>query len=911
MASSAPVAAGLTFCLVAAACAGHRPAPAADEPPPLLQLGSEVRPLRYALDLEVDPARDAGIRGRAEIEVELTRPRRTVWLHGLDLRVSEVTVTVGDAAPERAAYEQVNAEGLARLRTARPVGPGRATVRIAWEAPWGRVTGAYRSRAGAHVYAATHFEAAEARRAFPCFDDPGFKTPFDVTLRAPEGAVVAANAPEVESGADGPGRTRVRFATTPPLPTYLVFVAVGPFDVSTPPPIPPNEVRADPLPVRVLVPRGRTAHAGLFAETGAWAVPALERYFGIAFPYPKLDHVVLPDHAAGAMENAGAISYLEALALLDPSAASMADRRMAVNTIVHELAHQWFGDLVTLRWWDDIWLNESFATWMTTRMVEAGAPALREDLERLRETERVMGRDALASARAIRQPVERVSALDDQFDPISYFKGAAVLHAFERFAGPERFRDGIRGYLAARAHGTGTSAELLEALSRASGTNLAGPLRTFLDAPGVPLVEAGLACGPEGARVSLRQSRFLPLGAQAPAERTWSVPVCLRLGFADGVRERCVLLRERTLTVPLPEGCPDWIFPDAGASGYYRWALAPGDLARLRARGVARLSEAKRIAYARGLSAAARSGAAQWGAAMEPLAALAEDAPEVALVGVEVLQAAHDWLVPEPAHAALERFALARYGPLLRNLGLRAVPGDDPTTRRLRGAVVELLARAGRDPALRRELGRIGRDHLGADGGPLRPEAADPDVAPAALAVAIEEGGEAVLELAIRRALESEDGAIRDRLLTAVASADAPALGERVLALTRDERLRHSEARYLLALHARAPWNAGRVLAALERDPDGVLSVFTPPMDGRAPLVFAGHCDAREAERVRAVFEARRERLPHASRLLAQALEAIRLCAAHRAAHAEEAARWLEARAGLAARGGAGAGTSR
>lgn len=880
------------------ACAAHRPGPATDEAPPLLQLGHDVRPLHYVLDLEVDPAREAGIRGSAVIDVELTRPLATVWMHGRDLRVAAATVTVGDGAPVRASYRQLNEEGVVRLSPARPVGPGRAQIRIAFEAPWGKLEGAFRSASGEHRYAATQFQPVDARRAFPCFDDPGFKAPFDVTLRVPEGAVAVGNGPEVEVGPDGPGHLRVRFATTPPLPTYLVFFAVGPFDVVTPPPLEPNEVRARPLPVRVLVPPGRAKDTAFLLEVNRWAVPALERYFGIPFPYPKLDHVALPDLGAGGMENAGAISYQERLVLLAPQTTPARAERMGANVIVHEVAHQWFGDLVTLRWWNDVWLNESFATWIAAKVLEAEAPRYREELERLRETEYVMQLDALASARAIRQPVERVSALSNQFDALSYQKGAAVLSMFERFAGPERFRAGIHAYLAARPHGTGTNAELLEALSRATGADLAGPFRTFLDAPGVPRVEASLACAADGARVSLRQSRELPRGSQASPDVRWTVPVCLRLGLGAETRERCVLLREASAIVELSEGCPDWIFPDASAGGYYRWALPPGDLARLRSGGLARLSELERISFAQGLAAASRAGTVRWDSAVDALVAMVDDpAPDVVLAGVRALQRAHDELLPEPGHLALERYAQATYRPVLDRLALRASAEDGPEARRLRAALVELLAHPARDEALRREITRLGDAYLGVGGDALDPGAVDPDLASTAIEVSVEEGGDAVFELALRRARESTDGAMRTRILAALASAEAPALTARALALVHDETLGPVERFSALWWRTLRPPGGAAVLAAFERDAEGMLSVFPPWVVGEAPSLFERRCDPGELERVRVLFEPRLDRYPEMKRALAQTLESIRLCAARRAADGALATRWFQARA--------------
>ncbi len=280
---------------------------------------------------------------------------------------------------------------------------------------------------------------------------------------------------------------------------------------------------------------------------------------------------------------AGAIAYADRIVLLSGARAGMQQQRSLAGLVAHELAHQWFGDLVTLPWSTDIWLNESFATWLGGRTVDAWRPAWRAlrggfvggeppaHRAHVGGVDWAMQGDALPTARAIRKPLERMSDVGGQFDAASYFKGAAVLAMFERWAGPDAFRDGVRSFVAAHTHGTGTTPELLESLSRAAGRNVAGPMATFLDRPGVPTVDARTACEHGTATVRLTQTATTGRGAPPAPAAPWRFPVCVRYAAAGAERERCTLLGSEEAGLAIPDGCPEWIFPNAAASGYHRF----------------------------------------------------------------------------------------------------------------------------------------------------------------------------------------------------------------------------------------------------------------------------------------------------------------------------------------------------
>jgi alanyl aminopeptidase len=869
------------------AAAAPQPPPVA-EPPPVLQLPRDVRPVRYSLSMRIVPTEER-FSGAADIEVELDRPRAVLWLHGRGLHVTSARV---DDAP--AAYEQVNAEGLARLVLPRPAGPGKATLHLAWDREFDpQIVGLYLAQEAGQRYAYTQFEAVDARRAFPGFDEPDFKTPFDVALTVPSGDEAIANTMPVEEQPAGPGLKRVRFATTKPLPTYLLLWAVGPFDVVTPPPLPPNEVRSRPLQIRGVAPKGRGAELSFALEAGADLLVRLERYFGTEFPFEKLDHVAAPDYTYGAMENAGAILYREEILLFAPGVSPEQTRKSIASVMAHEIAHQWFGDLVTLRWWTDAWLNESFATWMGNRTVEEWNPAYGTWTSFLGGVDYAMEKDGLASARAVRQPLDDIKNVWNQFDSITYQKGGGVLAMFERFLGPERFREGIRGYLMTHAYGGGDTDDLLDALSRAAGRELKPAFRTFLDQAGIPLVEARVDCAGGPPRLLLRQQRYLPLGSGAQRDRTWQIPVCARYSAAGAEKESCTLLTEAQGALPL-DACPAWVLPNADASGYYRWSLPAGDLRKLTGAAYRRLGARERISVAANVRAAMRSGALGFADGMAAIAPLAADPdPQVAGIPIDVLTAAREDLVPDATRARVEQVGRQLYGPVARRLGWTPGPGEAIPLRAFRARVLSFLAFTAGDRAVLAEAARRGRAYAGFHDGQFHPGAVDPGLASVALGAAVRTGGAKAFDALLARLPEERDGAVRRRILGALAATDDPALRERVLALPLDSRLRKNERVEVLFHVADHLESREAAWQALKREFDRLVPQV-PEAHAQNAIGLAGEfCDPAHLADAQAFFGERAPRIPAGARQLAETLEKVRLCIAYRDAQGGSAARFF------------------
>ncbi|MFY9552764.1 MAG: M1 family aminopeptidase, partial [Thermoanaerobaculia bacterium] len=548
--------------------------PAAEPQPPTLRLPTTARPTGYRVELTIDPSAPS-FRGSVDIAVHLDEKTDLLWLNGAALKIEKASAKAGGAAVGVSASPR--GEEFLAFTFDRAVGPGELALHVEYSGTLDETStqGLFRQKSGEDWYAFSQLESTDARRAFPCFDEPSYKTPWQLTLRIPKGTSAVSNTP-VELEKSGPGGTRiVRFKKTPPLPAYLIALAVGPFES-----VDAGRAGRNRTPIRIVTPRGKAEQAKYAAATSGPLLEALEAYFGMPYPFEKLDQLAIPQTVSfGAMENAGLITWAESILLAPSAEETIKFRRLQASINAHEMAHQWFGDLVTLAWWDDVWLNESFATWMADRTITEWKPEWNEDVTRVVDRSNVMAEDSLVSARKIRQEIETADDIVNAFDPISYQKGAAVLTMFEAWIGKERFRDGVRKYLASHRYGNATSRDFLGALESASFPGVAAAFSSFLDQAGVPLIEVSLDCSSEKPRLTLAQKRFLPVGTKGSPEETWRVPVCSRGAAGDGTASRaCGLLTERSGALPAPTAaCPAWLLANDGERGYYR-ALYEGDL---------------------------------------------------------------------------------------------------------------------------------------------------------------------------------------------------------------------------------------------------------------------------------------------------------------------------------------------
>jgi alanyl aminopeptidase len=860
-----------------AGCAG---APGALEAAPEGPLPRSVRPLHYALDLEIDPERPS-YAGEVAIVIENDAPIHTIWLHGEDFDVASAIVEREGEAPRVGRWTPTAPRGVTAVHLKDTLPPGRSTLRIRYRGEFAEdLVGLYRFEAGGEFYAVTQFDPIDARRAFPGFDEPRFKTPFDVSLTVPAGAVAISNAPAEADSALPDGRRRVRFATTRPLPTYLVAVMVGPWDVVEGS-MPPVGRRDRSVPFRGLAVRGRGPElAYALAHTPA-LLEALERYFDEPYPYAKLDIIAIPDFSAGAMENVGAMTFRDSLLLIDADTAPQWQLRAFAEVMAHELAHNWFGNAVTKAWWDDLWLNEAFATWISHRAVEQAHPEYHFDVVLLETSLGAMEADSLTTARQIRQPIESSHDILNAFDAITYSKGAGVIAMFERWLGPEIFRAGIHRYMERHRWGATTTEDLTAALSEAAERDAATPFMTFLTQPGVPYLETERVCDAESSRLRVAQSRYRRPGAPRQEEALWQVPVCVRYGVDGETRERCALVAEREGAVPLEaDTCPDWVMPNAEGAGYYRWRQTDADGRRLLDAGWGSLADLDRIALASNVNAAFDAGAIGPEAAFSAARRFASDPQRaVAEQPLVLLTSITDYLLEGEARAQARRFAASLYGPRAHSLGFEAADEEDGDTRLLRAAILGHLALVARDAEVRREFERRGRAYAGIDG-PADRSALDGDLAFYGLAVAVQEGDAEVFDALRAQLSETRDSIERGRILRALAASLDPELAERARALALDPALRVNEVMIVPATQMKRPELREATWQWIRDEYDALAERLGRYYMGDLPAITGYFCDEARAAEVEAFFAPVVDGLEGGPRNLAGALEEIQLCAA-------------------------------
>lgn len=856
---------------------------------PAGRLGDAVVPQRYVLDLTIVPERERFF-GRVAIEVDINEPSKRIWLHGNRLSVTEAWLEQGEVRIDMD-YAQVDETGIAQLDLAAGPEPGLAKLYFEYDAPFDQaLEGLYKVVEDQRAYAFTQFQATSARLAFPGFDEPAFKTPFEIHVSAPADQAVITSTPEVESRALGEGLVRRSYAVTPPLPTYLIAFAVGPLDVVEWAPVPANEIRDWPLPLRGVAAAGKGGQLEFALENTARLVHVLERYFDYEMPYPKLDIIAVPDFAAGAMENVGAITYREQLLLLDESD-SVGRKRAYASVHGHELAHQWFGNLVTPKWWDDIWLNESFATWMAAKAAEEAFPDLGFEDQILGRAIGVMNADALASARQVREPVESNHDIASAFDGITYAKGGAVLSMFEAWVGEEAFRQGVRLHMQRFAHDVADYEDFLASLAEGAGReDLVEAFSSFLFQPGVPLIAAELSCDGDRPKLGVTQSRYLPLGSDASRDQQWALPLCVRYADGDGSRRHCALVDPAMAEIELPaKSCPGWIMPNADGKGYYRFSLDEAGWASLVAN-IDQLSDAEARMMLGSVSAAWRSGDMSTEALLDVGRELSgADDREVATAPIGDLNTLYARLAEtEQARAGIAAVLREMYAGRIEDLGLAARKDESTDDSLLRATLASVLSDQGHHQPLREALNAAADDYL--EDLHIAAEVLDPGLVGTALRVAVEMRPPEFAEALFQRALESSDSTFRGRALRAVGTSANPKIGAMLRAHIGDARLRENEA--ISVAFGQVGNEAQReAMWQWARDEDHLQTLLARIPTWRKGSIVAvggGFCSDARAEELDAMFGDRVQALEGGPRALAQTLERIRLCAALKREYAEE-----------------------
>jgi puromycin-sensitive aminopeptidase len=838
-----------------------------------------------AVHVEVDPSRGPAFRGEVRQRLRLERPARSLELHAADLRVSRPRLTVGGRLRRGTLVAHPELERV-EIAFAEPVPAGEAELELSFAGKLrGDLRGLYAARAGERAYALTQLEAADARRFFPCFDEPSFKARFQLSVTTASRNTVLSNEPVAKVEPLGGGRKRVHFEPTPPLSTYLLALAVGELEASDPVLCGDTEIRVWHVPGK--------GHLTAFAlEAARECLARLEAYFDLPYPYAKLDLVAAPDFEAGAMENAGAVFFRETLLLVDPETVTLQERKRVAEVVCHELAHMWYGDLVTMAWWNDLWLNEAFATWMAFHVVDAWKPEWKmwNDFQHHRAA--AFSLDALDHTHPIYTEVRTPSDATENFDAITYEKGASVVRMVERFLGAEAFRAGVRAYIREHQESNAVAADLWRALSEASGRDVEPIVRPWIEEPGFPLLAVKRARLRGRPALAFAQERFR-MGDARSARRgpgeSWPIPWVGRLGRPEGgARLERQLLAKRRQVVPLEGPEPRFVYGNADEGGFFRPLHEPEELALL-ASSRSALSAVERMGLASHQWAAVRAGRAPLASFLDLALALGDERdPDVLTTLRGPLAFCVDRLARDAgpdAQAALRTRIAAAFAPAFDALGFDAGPREDDDARLRRAALLSLVGEIAEVHAVAAEAeGRLER-YL-ADRKSLEPNLADPVVALGARAGRAERF-DALLAAATGARTPQE----RRRMLLALGEFRDPALVERALALSLTDAVGTQDVAILLTRMLGNP-AAREATWAFVKARWPKLRRRLPPMLASRPIEALPALGTRAARRDVAAFF-RANPVPTAARAVKQALERFDLDAELSARALPELRRWL------------------
>jgi len=841
--------------------------------PPTLRLPGTAAPTGYRVALTVDPNQTA-FRGSVDVGVRLSAPTEILWLHATELKIEKATASAGGSPV--AVRVVPGGNDFAGFAFEKAVAPGELSLHVEYTGAIAETStqGVFRQKDGDAWYVYTQLESTDGRRAFPCFDEPSYKSPWELTLTIPAGSSAVSNTPIVSETPASSGGRVVRFGKTEPLPAYLVAFGVGPFDY-----VDAGRAGMKKTPIRIVVPKGKASRARYAAETTGPILERLEAYFGMPFPFAKLDQLVIPQAVTfSAMENAGLITWAESVLLAPPSEETIRFKRVQASINAHEMAHQWFGDYVTLAWWDDVWLNESFATWMADRTIQEWQPTWGVAIDRVVDRSNVMAEDTLVSARKIRQEILTTDDIYNAFDGISYQKGGAVISMFESWIGSDKFRDGVRRYMREHPYGNATSKEFLEAIQAESRPGVAAAFSSFLDQAGVPLVDVALDCAGGGAKLSLTQKRFLPVGSAGAAAQTWQIPVCARSGDA----KECSLLKDTSGAMPAPpagSGCPAWVLGNDGEIGYYRTVYRGDLLEMLMSVADAKLTVPERVGLLRDLDALAMGGAFPLGRALALAPRFAGD-PERQIVqaAMRISSDAGEKVLPADLRPAYARYISKIYGARARALGFASRPGDSEETHLLRASLVPFVATEGDEPALSAEARRLALAWL------KDRSAVEAEMVSGVLESAARHGDRALLDAyraGVKSAKERRD---RVRIFRGLGAFGDPALIKEALEFALSGEFDSREADTIV--YAALGFPAGREASwqFMKANYDAIVARIPREATGFMPYFAEGFCDATHRKEVAEFFAGRAEKLPGGSRNLAQVLEGMELCIALRGA---------------------------
>jgi alanyl aminopeptidase len=812
--------------------------------------------------------------GNTRIELRVQEPVSVFRLHAEEMPILGVKLTGVAGAIE--VEHEVAEDALLEIRAAQPLSPGDYSLEIAFANGYStKAVGLYRMENEGQGYVFTQFEADDAREAFPCWDEPSFKIEWQLAIEVPEGHIAVTNTPVEKESVEG-GWHHYLFRRTKPLPSYLIAVAAGPLETV--------EIPGMSIPASVVTIRGQSHLAQLALETTPAILRALEEYFGTRYPYEKLDLIAIPEYWPGAMEHPGAVTYAAQILLVDPQAASMGQRRTLARVTAHELAHMWFGNLVTMEWWDDLWLNESFADWMGDKIAQQVYPQYNLEVTGLQSSMNVMVGDSRPSAQAIRQPVE---STDNRMQNLGtqYNKGKAVLAMFEQWIGPDAFRAGVLDYINRHRWGNARASDLWQALARASDHDVASAMATFIEQPGVPLVSV---TNESGNRIRVSQQRFSNWGVEQPNQQ-WKIPVSLRYSDGTAVHTKMVMLEEEARVVSLDtSGQPAWVLPNANQRGYYRWDVPKEMLRVLATEAQEILNERERVGFIANLSALLDAGVVSGDDYLFALGEYASDAKPMVISGLlGALAKVEVAFVPRELEDSFAQYVRSTLTPALERFGREAKPGEDEEIALFRPQLLRWLGDTGQDESILAYAEELAQRYK-ADATSI-----DASLAGTALRLSAIRGDRALFDDYKQRFEAAQVPADRARYLGALSGFRDPELIQEALDYTLHGPLRPNELFRIPGGLMGHPPNRDFIFEWLMQSYDEIAQRVPPTFLGFMPFIASG-CSAERLAAAQEFFAMPEHQAPGTDVRLAKVSDQVKDCVGLREREGEAVAAYLE-----------------
>jgi aminopeptidase N len=729
------------------------------------RLPGDVVPSHYQITLAPD-LKNATFEGEETIAVRVLKPTSNIVLNAAEIKFGDVTVTSGSATQAARVTTDGKSE-MATLALGNALPAGEATIHIKFAGTLNdQLRGFYLSNTKRRNYAVTQFEATDARRAFPCFDEPAMKATFDLSVVADKDDTAISNS-KIVSDAPGPGEGKhtLKFATSPKMSTYLVALEVGDFQCL--------EGGADGVPIRVCATPDKKELGRFALESAEHILKFYNQYYGIKYPFGKLDLVALPDFGAGAMENTGDITYREEALLLDDRTASLGEHRGVAAVTAHEIAHQWFGDLVTMQWWDDVWLNEGFASWMTTKPLAVWKPEWN-----LWPNQGPLGVDSLKSTRPIHASGSESNTpaqIGTLFDGIAYGKTAAVLRMLESWLGEETFRKGVNLYLEQHAYGNTRAADFWNAMAKASGKPVDKVMPTWVEQAGAPMLSVKAQCAGNQTTVELAQVRFFndPELLKQGSPELWQIPVCIKTAGAQA--PRCELMTQKQQAFKV-NGCSPWVFVNAGGQGYYWSAYSPELTAKLADVAQQALTPQERVSLLNDEWSLARAGQHPISQYLSLAQGMRKDhTRQVVQQIADRVAFMSDNLVESADQNAFRAWVGNQFRPMLNEIGWNAKPGDSDDVKSMRATIIRGLGYYGRDPEVLRRASELAQRY-GKD-----PASVDPNLGGLAVELAALKGDAKLYDEYTQRMSQAKTPQELYTYMEALAHFSQPELAQRTL----------------------------------------------------------------------------------------------------------------------------------